>query len=124
MGEKLALQTINRFAESVKTVHQPGARVLIVSDGRVFSDLVGVSDENVTNYQRIIRSLHTGENICWIGLEDFFPNSKSHDDLRSKFMTLYGKPNEIIEKKIKVSFTESYFVSLSLSFALIQHGRK
>ena len=30
--------------------YPPGARITICSDGRVFSDLVGVCDKDVTNY--------------------------------------------------------------------------
>ena len=37
-GEELALRRLHEFVRLVKEIYDPGARVLIVSDGHVFSD--------------------------------------------------------------------------------------
>ena len=37
-GEELALRSLHRFVQDVKSTYQPGAKVWIVSDGHVFSD--------------------------------------------------------------------------------------
>ncbi|GHF67342.1 paerucumarin biosynthesis protein PvcA [Streptomyces mashuensis] len=52
MAEELALRFLDALCERIGAVHAPGAVIRICSDGRVFNDLLGVSDENVTAYAR------------------------------------------------------------------------
>jgi pyoverdine/dityrosine biosynthesis protein Dit1 len=57
MGEELALRFLQSVCDEVRELYPPGARITICSDGRVFNDLVGVRDEDVTAYQRDIAAL-------------------------------------------------------------------
>lgn len=50
MGEQISLQFLQSLCSQIREIYAPGARLTICSDGRVFSELVGVKDENVTAY--------------------------------------------------------------------------
>src|SRR5215831_16193880 len=50
MAEELALRFLDNVCDEIKQIYPPGARITICSDGRVFSDLVGVTDQDVTDY--------------------------------------------------------------------------
>ncbi|MFD5699453.1 L-tyrosine/L-tryptophan isonitrile synthase family protein [Streptomyces lasiicapitis] len=50
LAEELALRFLESLCERVAEVYPPGARIRICSDGRVFNDLIGVSDDDVTRY--------------------------------------------------------------------------
>lgn len=49
-GEELALRSLFAFVKGIEAVYQPGAQVLVVSDGHVFSDCVGVDDSEADRY--------------------------------------------------------------------------
>ncbi|HYY99575.1 MAG TPA: L-tyrosine/L-tryptophan isonitrile synthase family protein, partial [Pyrinomonadaceae bacterium] len=57
MAEELALGFLEGVCGEIKEFYAPGARVTICSDGRVFSDLVGVADSDVTEYGREVGSM-------------------------------------------------------------------
>ncbi|KAI0383637.1 Pyoverdine/dityrosine biosynthesis protein-domain-containing protein [Hypomontagnella monticulosa] len=55
-GEQLALERLHGFVEAIEQVYEPGAKLWIISDGHVFSDCIGVDDEDVDSYsQKLIR---------------------------------------------------------------------
>ncbi|KAI1771988.1 Pyoverdine/dityrosine biosynthesis protein-domain-containing protein [Hypoxylon cercidicola] len=49
-GERLALERIHGFIEEVEKVYEGGAKLWIISDGHVFSDCIGVDDQDVDWY--------------------------------------------------------------------------
>src|SRR5687767_2994259 len=58
LGELLAMRRLEALCVKIEEIYAPGARVVICSDGRVFSDLVGVTDADVTAYgQEIARMI-------------------------------------------------------------------
>lgn len=57
-GEELALRRLHEFVRLVKEIYDPGARVLIVSDGHVFSDCIGVDDDTVDTYGTKLKELN------------------------------------------------------------------
>src|SRR5205823_416919 len=50
MAEEQALGFLQRLCSEIERIYPPGVRLTICSDGHVFSDLVGVTDEDVTLY--------------------------------------------------------------------------
>ena len=50
-GEELALRFLQDRCDAVAKSYAPGAELIICSDGRVFSDIVGVNDDDVTAYR-------------------------------------------------------------------------
>src|SRR6185295_15425207 len=51
MAERHALEFLQYLCDRISERHWPGARIILCSDGRVFSDAVGMRDEDVTAYQ-------------------------------------------------------------------------
>ena len=44
MAERLSLEFLHNLSSRITEIYSPGARIIICSDGRVFSDLVRISD--------------------------------------------------------------------------------
>ena len=67
LGEELALGRLNNLVEDVKEIYEPGAYVLITSDGMVYNDLLGIPDVETYRYgaafRRMSVELGYGENI-------------------------------------------------------------
>ncbi|KAI9320353.1 Pyoverdine/dityrosine biosynthesis protein-domain-containing protein, partial [Zopfochytrium polystomum] len=57
LGEELALRTMDFVGKMIKQVYPPGVSFLIVSDGHVFSDLLGVDDNAVVQYGNTLRAM-------------------------------------------------------------------
>ncbi|KAI1384202.1 Pyoverdine/dityrosine biosynthesis protein-domain-containing protein [Hypoxylon trugodes] len=54
-GEQLALERLHFFAETAERIYSGGAKIWIISDGHVFSDCIGVDDQDVDSYgQKLI----------------------------------------------------------------------
>ncbi|MCW7946116.1 pyoverdine biosynthesis protein PvcA [Streptomyces hygroscopicus] len=54
-GERLSLAFLNTLCTETERIYPPGARVIICSDGHVFSDLVGVPDDHIDAYSDELR---------------------------------------------------------------------
>ncbi|WP_431773731.1 L-tyrosine/L-tryptophan isonitrile synthase family protein [Streptomyces cucumeris] len=64
MGERLSLTFLDALCTRIARIHPPGARMVICSDGHVFSDLIEVPDHHVDAYADELRAL-----IRRLGLE-------------------------------------------------------
>lgn len=49
-GEELALARLDALCRDIQKVYSPGAEVHIATDGLVFNDLLGISDDDTWNY--------------------------------------------------------------------------
>jgi len=108
MGEYLALKRLHEACEKIAEVYSIGAKVVICSDGRVFSDLVSVEDEQVTLYGLHLLSMiksNQFSNIEVFNLEDAFI-SMNYDDMRSNLCELYPKSVEDIRSSIATDAME------------------
>ncbi|KAI0097528.1 Pyoverdine/dityrosine biosynthesis protein-domain-containing protein [Nemania sp. FL0031] len=56
-GEEMALAHLNGLAIAIQDVYAPGAKVFIVSDGLMYNDILGVSDQEVWRYGRALRQI-------------------------------------------------------------------
>ena len=103
LGEHLSLQQLNELCLKITAVYPPGANIIICSDGRAFSDCVGVSDEEVTHYGQAIRHIldeHRLDNIQLFNLEDYF-NSYNFERIRQQLVERYGRPLEALKAAVK-----------------------
>ncbi|KAK4078961.1 hypothetical protein Trihar35433_66 [Trichoderma harzianum] len=57
LGEELALGRLQNLCEDIQEIYAPGAYVTITSDGLVYSDLVGISSEEVFEYGLNLRRM-------------------------------------------------------------------
>ncbi|KAH7345808.1 Pyoverdine/dityrosine biosynthesis protein-domain-containing protein, partial [Pyrenochaeta sp. MPI-SDFR-AT-0127] len=84
LGEELALKHLNGLCENIKAVYNHGAEVHITSDGLVYNDCLGVSDEVVWDYGEAVRQMageHDLHHLHFIRLWDLLktPGSWSKD---------------------------------------------
>lgn len=103
MGEQISLQFLQSLCSQIREIYAPGARLTICSDGRVFSELVGVKDENVTAYSQALKNM-LGEigadAISLFKLEDVFGRI-SFDEMRQQLALHYAESLESIRARVK-----------------------
>jgi pyoverdine/dityrosine biosynthesis protein Dit1 len=102
LGEVLALERLEALCRDIEAVYPPGARVVVCSDGRVFSDLVRVRDSDVDGYAAgILGILHDRglTHIDTYNLEDVFADS-DYDDMRASLTRDYGRPVREIRAEV------------------------
>ncbi|KHN95591.1 Pyoverdine biosynthesis [Metarhizium album ARSEF 1941] len=66
LGEELGMTRLNDIAVAIKNVYQPGALVNIASDGILFNDIIGVSDEETWEYGQEIRAIAQEKKLDYI----------------------------------------------------------
>ncbi|KAI0886328.1 Pyoverdine/dityrosine biosynthesis protein-domain-containing protein [Annulohypoxylon maeteangense] len=62
-AEEFALAHLNGLCAAIGDIYVPGARLMIVSDGLVYNDLLGVPDKDVWAYGEALRTLRTKKNF-------------------------------------------------------------
>lgn len=102
MAEQRALEFLQQLCDRLATLHAPGARILLCSDGRVFSDVVGMRDDHVTVYQdelnRMILRLGLSS-IATFNLEEQY-EGLGFDEMRRQLMAEYGEPIEALKAAV------------------------
>lgn len=69
-GERRALHELHELCTEIADVYESGARVIVCSDGHVFSDVIGVSDADISAYGVALRLLVTAEGLSTISMLD------------------------------------------------------
>lgn len=101
MGEEIALKFLDGVCAEINDLYSPGARVSICSDGRVFSDLVGVREEDVTSYAAELRLMleRIGNgSLDFFSMEDLF-DIEEHAAMRDKLLLHYADTLESIKER-------------------------
>lgn len=102
MADEQALLFLAEVCGQISEVYSPGVRITICSDGHVFSDLVGVSDPDVTAYgnelSAIIARLGIGDMIDTFSLSDLFEKVEL-PEMRSNLHRHYEKSIESIKER-------------------------
>jgi len=102
-AEELALEYLAGVCAEIEAVYAPGARITICSDGRVFSDLVGVSDEDVSGYGAGIEALIRDMGLTMLdtfSMDDLYPDASFYD-MRVHLDALYSEPVETIQERVR-----------------------
>ncbi|GAA4703915.1 L-tyrosine/L-tryptophan isonitrile synthase family protein [Phytohabitans rumicis] len=102
MAEAVSLGRLDEMCRRIGAVYAPGAQVVICSDGRVFSDAVGIRDEAITAYQRALREMagRIGPNtLALYHLDDVYPQA-SHEDMRATLTARYGEDLTLLKQWI------------------------
>jgi len=103
LGERLSLCHLNNLCQQISELYPPGAMITICSDGRVFSDCVGVSDEDVSRYGQHIKDIldeYSCTHINLFRLEDHFKEG-NFDTIRRRLVDEYGRTVEELKKLLK-----------------------
>ena len=102
MGEQQGLQFLDDLCRRIRRHYRPGARIILCSDGRVFSDVVGMSEADITAYQqeldRMIDELGL-DNISVFNLDEFCVGHE-FDQIRKDLMNEYGQSLEMLREKV------------------------
>ena len=100
-GEELALRFLQQRCDAIAEQYPPGAKLTICSDGRVFSDLVGVEDADVTAYRHRLLEMIDDMKLTAIDvfdLDDVHPDS-DYDAMRKWLSETYAEPLEALKKR-------------------------
>lgn len=92
-GEVLALKNLQSLCDRLTDIYPVGAKVIICSDGRVFSDVVKVSDMSIDRYNQGIRSIIQDYSLGRIeifSMDDLFPEN-TPDELRLHLLEHFAK---------------------------------
>ncbi len=103
LAEQRALQFLNHLCSRVERFYTYGAQVIVCSDGRVFSDVVGMREEDVTDYQdelgRMIEELG-GANVTTFNLDNW-GEGQDAVQLRHELMEKFGQSEESLKEKVR-----------------------
>jgi pyoverdine/dityrosine biosynthesis protein Dit1 len=102
MAEKRALEFLQQLCDRVKQYYAPGARIILCSDGRVFSDVVGMHDADVTAYQREISRIIRDSSLTSLStfdLDDLY-EGMDFDEMRTLLMEQYGDPIDSLKAAV------------------------
>lgn len=103
MAERCSLAFLGQLCERIGAHYAPGARIILCSDGRVFSDAVGMRDEDVTAYQQVL-----GEMIDDLGhgaittfdLDEVYRDLDYHA-MRDRLLAEHGAPIAALKDKVR-----------------------
>ena len=105
LGEEIALTTLENLCQEIKSIYPPGATITICTDGRIFSELVEVTDERVTAYVAEIKTIITNQNLRHlriVNLEDLMAGD-SFSQMREQVLATYAEPLEQLRANLKQS---------------------
>jgi pyoverdine/dityrosine biosynthesis protein Dit1/AcrR family transcriptional regulator len=105
LGEEIALTFLQQLCADIRQVYAPGVRVKICADGRVFADLVQVSDEDVSAYNVVLQQLITRldcRDLEVLNLEDFI-ETPSFDAARAWITERYAEPLADLQARVRDS---------------------
>ncbi|MBP2472553.1 pyoverdine/dityrosine biosynthesis protein Dit1 [Crossiella equi] len=104
-AEELALRFLASLCERITEVYPPGAEILICADGRVFSDLIGVPDADVTAYRHALQSLveRVGHgHLAQFTLDEVYTGA-GHDEMRRVLAAGYGQDRESLRAEVRAN---------------------
>lgn len=103
MAEEQSLAFLDSLCRRIENVYAPGARIVLCSDGRVFNDVVGIADADITTYQqdldRLIEKLDL-KRLSTFNLDDVFDES-DFDEMRSRLMIESGESLETVQATVR-----------------------
>jgi pyoverdine/dityrosine biosynthesis protein Dit1/AcrR family transcriptional regulator len=103
LGEEIALTFLQSLCDDIRQVYAPGARLSICADGRVFADLVQVSDAEVSAYNDALKAMLARlgtTDLDVVNLEDLLTTS-SFDAARAWIVAQYGEPLDELKARVR-----------------------
>ncbi|MDP1604320.1 MAG: isocyanide synthase family protein [Legionella sp.] len=102
LGEIMGLSNLNTLCGKINKLHPPGVTLLICSDGRVFNDLVLVSDEDVDLYQQGIKDIIKNRQLTHLdtfSLDEVY-NDHDYVFMREQLMNEFGESLELLKRRL------------------------
>jgi pyoverdine/dityrosine biosynthesis protein Dit1/AcrR family transcriptional regulator len=103
LAEELSLEFLDNFCSEIRKIHKPGARITICSDGLVFSDLVGVADEDVLTYGQQINQIILQQNLSSLDafhMQDLYDEADSIPQMRESLCRHYAESDQVIHERL------------------------
>ncbi len=105
MAERKSLIFLDSICREIDKIYSPGAEIFICSDGRVFNDVVGIQEKDITTYQQdilaIIKELSLTK-LKIFNLDDVFDHG-NFDAMRSSLLENYAEPLEALEISVRIN---------------------
>lgn len=102
-AEQLAVSFLNKLCFKIQHYYAPGAQIILCSDGRVFSDIVGMKESDITAYQIALENLiskHQLSNISCFNLDNVY-QGYGFEKMRQAVMADYGSSIEALKQRIR-----------------------
>lgn len=103
LAERLSFRFLGELCQRIKKVYSPGIKIILASDGRVFSDVVGMIETDVTAYQdelnRLLKEMSLS-NISMFNLDDFY-KGLHFAQMRDELMKSFGQTLDVLKQKIR-----------------------
>lgn len=99
-AEKVSLTNFARLNHEIRKVYTRGARITLISDGYMFSDILDVPDSTVTEYVDMNKDYSSLMPIEWYDAADFYSKKKSLREVREKITAQFGITPEELERRI------------------------
>lgn len=103
MAEKQSLVFLDTLCRRIEKIYAPGAKLVLCSDGRVFSDVVGIAESDITTYQEDLAGMidELGLNrLSTFNLDNVF-SGHHFDQMRTELMVGFGKPLEAVQEEVR-----------------------
>ncbi|WP_419420174.1 L-tyrosine/L-tryptophan isonitrile synthase family protein [Legionella sp. D16C41] len=103
LAERLSLYFLGNLCQRIKKIYTPGIKIILCSDGRVFSDIVGMLEKHVSAYQieldKFIAEMSLSD-ISTFNLDCLY-KELTFTQMRSELMKHYGKSLDFLKQKIR-----------------------
>jgi pyoverdine/dityrosine biosynthesis protein Dit1 len=103
MAEENALKFLQQLAERIGEIYAPGAQIVLASDGRIFSDVVGLRDEDVTAYRDSLNGMIASlglKNLSTFNLEELYTDA-TFDEMRANVMAEFSQSTDDLRAAVK-----------------------
>ncbi|KAI0465983.1 Pyoverdine/dityrosine biosynthesis protein-domain-containing protein [Xylaria cf. heliscus] len=114
LGEELALAHLQGLCDNISAVYENGAEVVICSDGLVYNDLMGVSEEEVWEYGEALRAMairNELRNIKFLRLWDLLehPSRRFDQENQKKAKAYYLEHATCIRREFIHRYGDAHF---------------
>jgi pyoverdine/dityrosine biosynthesis protein Dit1 len=99
LGEELTIKNFEDFNNHVKSAYAPGVSIVVASDGYMFNDILGVSNQVVKLYKDITQGFKQNNTVDIIDVNDFYV-SRDADVNREKIVQQFGFTWEKLEQEM------------------------
>lgn len=103
LAERLSLRFLGNLCQKIKKFYTPGIKIILCSDGRVFSDVVGMMERDVGAYQIELNNLIEEmflTDISTFNLDDCY-GGLNFVQMRDELMKNYGNSFDFIKQTIR-----------------------
>ncbi|KIM96666.1 hypothetical protein OIDMADRAFT_44293 [Oidiodendron maius Zn] len=126
LGEELALARLNNLCEDIQAIYPPGAHVTITSDGLVYNDLLGISDEEVFHYGAALRRMAEAKeyhNLSFIRIMNLLGLTDKAHMTKDEYLESVGNIREtLVERYLDPTFIATEAIEQDRDISLTYCG--